>query len=60
MLDSWTNTREVTNDFTVDIVVVLNRVFDGERAEFATTVKFGARRPSTIETITPFDRKNHA
>lgn len=60
MLDSWTNTREVTNDFTVDIVVVLNRVFDGERAEFTTTVKFGARRPSTIEAIAPFDRENHA
>lgn len=60
MIDSRTNTRDVTDNFTVDIVIVLDRVFDGERAEFTTTVNFGARRPSTIETITPLDRENHA
>lgn len=45
--------RSIIDDFAINIVSVLDRVFDSERAQLSPTVGFGTRSPLAIETVDP-------
>ena len=43
------------SEFAVDVVGVLDSVFDGESSEFVPIMVLDAGRPPTVETVVAFD-----